>query len=229
MTVQPPSQPDSPPPQPSVIQPIDYRGPGGYRRPSLFANWFWFITKNVVGWLLILTAMLMGPLVPGPGGLPLFLIGFGLITFPGKRRITARVLSGAPINPNTWAYRRGVAVVAVLLPAVVLVYLAYERLLPFRYSTKAAWVYGAVYVVAAGLLWATGPRWGAPLNWLLRLVPRIRRKIRPWLRRRGIDLLPPRRRRRPIGPGGLITREPDLEILAIHRRHRDRFVRFWRV
>jgi len=42
--------------------------------------------------------MVMGPLVPGPGGLPLFLIGFGLITFPGKRRITARgraMLSGS--------------------------------------------------------------------------------------------------------------------------------------
>src|SRR5213078_2287059 len=126
-----------------------------------------------VGWVLILTAMVMGPLVPGPGGLPLFLIGFGLITFPGKRRITARVLSGAPINTNTWPYRRGVAVVAVLLPAVVLVYLAYERLLPFRYSTKSGWVYGAVYVVAAGVLLATGSRWGRPINWRLWLVARF--------------------------------------------------------
>src|SRR5689334_23334480 len=62
-----------------------------HRRPSVFANWFWFVVKNVIGWLLILTAMVMGPLVPGPGGLPLFLIGFALITFPGKRRITARI------------------------------------------------------------------------------------------------------------------------------------------
>src|SRR5439155_2210784 len=118
--------------------------------------------------------------------------------------------------------------VAVLLPAVVLVYLAYERLLPFRYSTKAAWVYGALYAVTAAAMWATGPRWGAPLNWLLMLVRRMRRKIRPWLRRRGIDLLPPRRRRRPLSPGGPFTREPDKEILAIHRRHRDRSVRVWR-
>src|SRR5688572_9860747 len=71
-----------------------------YRRPSIVANWFWFIFKNLIGWILILTAMALGPIVPGPGGLPLFLIGFGLITFPGKRRITARLLSGKPVHPE---------------------------------------------------------------------------------------------------------------------------------
>jgi hypothetical protein len=221
-------QPDPSDAEPSPAPVSDRRAHPGYRRPSLFANWFWFILKNVVGWLLILTAMVMGPLVPGPGGLPLFLIGFGLITFPGKRRITARVLSGAPINPDSRGYRRTVAASAVLLPAVVLVYLAYEHLLPFRYSTKAAWVYGAVYVITAGALWAFGHRAGDPLNWLLRLVPRIRRKIRPWLRRHGIDLLPPRRRRRRVEPGGAVTREPDPEILAIHKRHHERVQRVWR-
>ena len=231
MTVSTPSQPDSPPPDSSRPGPggghvLDYRG-HVYRRPSVFANWFWFILKNVIGWLLILTAMVMGPLVPGPGGLPLFIIGFGLITFPGKRRITARVLSGAPIDPESKAYRRGVAGVALLLPAAVLLYLAYERLLPYRDSTKAAWVYGAVYVVTASLMWAFGHRSGDLLNWLLRLVPRIRRRIRPWLRRRGIDLLPPRRRRRPVAPGGPMTRDPDEEILAIHTRHHDRFHSAW--
>jgi hypothetical protein len=205
---------------------LDYRG-NVYRRPSVFANWFWFILKNVIGWLLILTAMVMGPLVPGPGGLPLFIIGFGLITFPGKRRITARVLSGAPIDPESRAYRRGVAGVALLLPAAVLLYLAYERLLPYRDSTRAAWVYGAIYVVTASLMWAFGHRSGDLVNWLLRLLPRIRRRIRPWLRRRGIDLLPPRRRRRPVAPGGPMTRDPDEEILAIHTRHHDRFHSAW--
>lgn len=205
---------------------LDYHA---YRRPSLFANWFWFVLKNVLGWILILTAMALGPLVPGPGGLPLFLIGFALITFPGKRRITARLLSGAPIDPHGRAYRRGVALVSVLLPAVVLVYLGYERLLPYRDSTRASWVYGAIYVVTAGLMWAFGHRSGDLMNWLLKLAPRIRRKIRPWLRRKGIDLLPPRRRRRPIGRGGPITRDPDDEILAIHSRHQDRFHRVWAI
>ena len=44
----------------------------------------------------ILLSFVAGPLVPGPGGIPLFLIGFTLISFPGKRRLTARVLRGTP-------------------------------------------------------------------------------------------------------------------------------------
>lgn len=227
MTSPTPPHSDAPGPNPPALHPLDSSRGHGYRRPSVFANWFWFILKNVIGWILILTAMALGPLVPGPGGLPLFLIGFGLITFPGKRRITARVLSGAPVDPGSRAYRRGVALVAVFVPAIVLVYLAYEGLLPWPYSTKATWVYGAVYVVAASLMWAFGWRSVKPVNWLLRFVPRIRRKIRPWLRRRGIDLLPPRRRRRRMEPGGPMTREPDMEILAIHERHHHRVRWMW--
>ena len=227
MTVATPPEPDGRPPAAAVPQVLDHRPPS--RRPTLFATWAWFIGKNVIGWLLILTAMVMGPLVPGPGGLPLFIIGFGLIAFPGKRRITARVLSGVPVRPESRAYRRGVYITAVLLPAVVLVYLAYERLLPFRDSTKATWVYGGVYVVTASLLWAFGGRSVRLVNWLLRFVPRIRRKIRPWLRRRGIDLLPPRRRRRRIDPDGAITRDPDPEILAIDERHHNRARRAWQI
>ena len=232
MTVHTPPQPDPLRPEPTEPDRLAYAGPStpaahSYRRPSLFANWFWFILKNIIGWVLILTAMVMGPLVPGPGGLPVFFIGFGLITFPGKRRITARVLSGAPIDPESRAYQRGVAIISVLLPAVVLIYLAYERLLPYREAPKAPWVYGGIYVVTAGIMWALAARSGGAVNWLLRLVPRIRRKIRPWLRRHGIDLLPPRRRRRPISPGGPITRDPDDEILAIHERHADRFRSAW--
>ena len=226
MTVETPSQPDPIRAEAAVPHTLDHRG-NAYRRPSVFANWFWFILKNVIGWILILTAMVMGPLVPGPGGLPVFFIGFGLITFPGKRRITARVLSGAPIDPQSRAYQRGVALIGVLLPAAVLIYLAYERLLPYRDRPKAPWVYGAIYVVTALSLWAWGGRSGRMVNWILRLVPRIRRKIRPWLRRRGIDLLPPRRRRRPVAPGGPITRDPDEEILAIHERHQHRLESVW--
>src|SRR5688572_24525278 len=130
MTLQTSPQPDPPLHEPSaepLHHPVGYARPGTYRRPSMLANWFWFILKNVIGWLLILTAMAIGPVVPGPGGLPLFIIGFGLITFPGKRRITARVLSGVPVPPDSKAYRRGVAIVSVLLPAIVLIYLAYEH------------------------------------------------------------------------------------------------------
>lgn len=198
-----------------------------HRRPSLFANWFWFIFKNLVGWLLILTAMALGPLVPGPGGLPLFLIGFGLITFPGKRRITARVLSGAPIDANSRAYRRGVAAIAIFAPAITLAYLLFEFPILRVGTGRNALLYPALYAVSALVLWFIGIRSNGAVNWLLRLVPKIRRKIRPWLRRHGIDLLPPRRRRRHVAPDGLVTREPDPEILSIHKRHHERFERAW--
>ena len=61
---------------------------------EFFAGYFWFILKNVIGWTLMLLSPVLGVAVPGPGGLPLFLIGFALVTFPGKRRLTARVMRG---------------------------------------------------------------------------------------------------------------------------------------
>ena len=212
------------------IRGLDYAHAQYHRRPTVFANWFWFIFKNVVGWVLILTAMVMGPLVPGPGGLPVFLIGFGLITFPGKRRITARLLSGAPIDHTSPGFRRGVAGVAMFGPAVVLAYLLYE-FWPYLHdgSRRTTVLYLGLYVVVAGLTWLFGLRSVRVLNWLLRLVPKIRRKVRPWLRRRGIDLLPPRRRRRRLAPDGPDTREPDPEILAIHARHQDRVAWAWKI
>lgn len=206
---------------------LSYAHPHFHRRPSVFANWFWFVVKNVLGWLLILTAMVMGPLVPGPGGLPLFLIGFGLITFPGKRRITARVLSGAPVDPASRAYRRGVAGIAIVAPAVTLAYLLFEFPVLRVGTGRNALLYPALYAASAVLLWFVGVRAVGVINWGMRMVPKIRRKIRPWLRRRGIDLLPPRRRRRNAGPGGPVTREPDPEILSIHTRHQDRFKQMW--
>lgn len=198
------------------------------RRPTPFLNWFWFILKNAVGWLLIVSAMALGPLVPGPGGLPLFLIGFGLITFPGKRRITARVLSGAPIDPASRAFRRGIASVAVFAPALAMAYLLYEFpwLRDGHRNTTTAYV--GIYIAVALLTWALGLHSIGLLNWLLRLVARGRRRIRPWLRRRGIDLLPPRRRRRRIVAGGPMTRDPDEEILSFHQRHHDRLRRAWK-
>ena len=220
---------------PLAVETSGRAGPGAssyspaHRRPSVFANWFWFIFKNVVGWLLILTAMALGPLVPGPGGLPLFLIGFGLITFPGKRRITARVLSGAPVDPRSRAYRRGIAGVAIFAPAITLAYLLYEFPSLHNGTRRVTAMYLGLYVVAAVLVRLAGMRSVGVLNLGMRMVPKIRRKIRPWLRRRGIDLLPPRRRRRRSEPGGPMTRDPDPEILSIHKRHHDRVKYVWAV
>src|SRR3712207_2627477 len=61
---------------------------------SYFAGYFWFILKNVVGWIFILGSPVLGLAVPGPGGIPVFLIGFALVTFPGKRKLTSRVMRG---------------------------------------------------------------------------------------------------------------------------------------
>jgi hypothetical protein len=66
------------------------------------------------------------------------------------------------------------------------------------------------------------------LNWFLRLVPKMRRKVRPWMRHHGIDLLPPRRRTRFLHPGGPSTREPDHEILEIKEKMRLRLSAGWR-
>src|SRR5437763_10383706 len=83
-------------------------------------EWFWFILKNVIGWILMLLAWPVGIALPGPGGFPLFLIGFALITFPGKRNLTARVLRGIPVDRKRRAYRTTLGFVAVILPALVL-------------------------------------------------------------------------------------------------------------
>jgi hypothetical protein len=64
------------------------------RVTDFFSGYFWFIFKNVIGWMLIILAIPVGLTVPGPGGIPIFLIGFALVTFPGKRKLTSRVMRG---------------------------------------------------------------------------------------------------------------------------------------
>ena len=64
------------------------------------------------------------------------------------------------------------------------------------------------------------------INWLLRLTSRARRKVRPWLRSHGIDLLPPRRRKRYLQCGSS-TREPDLEILEVGTVFTGKLKRGW--
>ena len=194
------------------------------------SSWMWFIGKNLLGWLLILGSMVLGPFVPGPGGIPLFLIGFGLITFPGKRRITARVLSGRPVDPETPTFRRGVAAFALVAPAVALTYLLVEDFVPRAASTRQAVAYVGGYLVSAVVFWWVVLHSHRLLNVFLGWIPRMRRRMRPWLRRHGIDLLPPRRRRRPVAAaaGGTTTRDPDPEILEIRDSFRRRMGNGWR-
>jgi uncharacterized membrane protein YbhN (UPF0104 family) len=185
-------------------------------------EWVWFLAKNIIGWVLIILAWPIGIAIPGPGGLPLFLIGFALVTFPGKRHLTARVLRGIPVKRHSFAFRTTIAVIAIVLPAMVLIWLRYVTLADiFKVMDRRKLVQILLYICSVATIWILGLRADRPINWLLRHTPRARRKIRPWLRRKGLDLLPPRRRRRRH------STQPDDGILEIHQRHQDRVWRTW--
>jgi hypothetical protein len=195
--------------------------------PSALRTWVWFLLKNVIGWVLILAAFVAGPLVPGPGGIPLFLIGFSLITFPGKRRLTAGVLYGRQIPPHSRAYRITAALLAVLLPVAMVFVFRWRHLIPSSPRSSYGMLVGVTYAATALLLWYLILKARPLVNRLLRWMPPMRRKVRPWLRRRGIDLLPRRRRRRHRDLDNGHSTEPDEEILEIHERHRTRLSSFW--
>jgi len=165
----------------------------GVRR--VVADYFGFVLKNVIGWVFILGSVTFGIALPFPGGVPLlFLIGFTLITFPGKRRLLSRVMRGTQMSVEPGPF--GIVVIAVsVLVTMTALWVAvsrYERLL---LALHLQWfdVVG-VCLVAAGVSWCVLRLGLATLNLTLRRVPRLRRYLRPWLRRRGINLLPPRRR-----------------------------------
>lgn len=198
-----------------------------YMPPRLLTYLLWII-KNIIGWVLILSSGIFGMAVPGPGGLPMFIIGFALITFPGKRRLTARVLRGMPVDPRSRAYRWFVALFAILVPAAAISWWI-GRWWPFKayYEEKTLWTLATVvlYLSSVTLLWVFGLRGVGVINWIMRGVPMARRRVRPWMRRKGFDLLPPRRRRRLRGQ----AQDDDMEILEIHERHHHRLRYLWKV
>jgi hypothetical protein len=163
-------------------------------RPRRIYYLLWLIFKNVIGWALILASGPIGLALPGPGGLPMFLIGFAMITFPGKRALTSRVLRGRP-----WRLRSTRTIIveilaALLLPALVVWVLSLrfrEKLQSNEPMTIVA-VY-ALAVVASFMVVQLAVR---VLNYGVTFIPTIRRRVRPWMRHHGIDLLPPRRRKR---------------------------------
>ena len=162
---------------------------------TFFRRYAWWLGRNIVGWILVVAAWPLGVLIPGPGGIPLFLIGFALVSFPGKRQLTTRVLRGRKYNITSRQVLQWVCVAAVFIvlagPVAVI---AYYRLQPdlaaYGKWLPAAGVGGffVVYCVLMGLLWLA--------NAAMTVVPRIRRKVRPWMRDHGIRLLPPRSGRR---------------------------------
>lgn len=182
----------------------------------------WSIVKNLIGWTLILASWPIGILLPGPGGIPLFIIGFALVSFPGKRQLTARVLRGREMELRGLALRDIAIAVALLLPAVAFAILS-RRYGPLAQIAYWPWPYQlALGAGAAVVAWGLARASYRLINWMLRTMPRARRKFRPWMRDHGIRLLPPRhrlRRRHPQSP-------PDDEILELHARHRYRLRRF---
>jgi uncharacterized membrane protein YbhN (UPF0104 family) len=192
----------------------------------LFITYAWIITRNIIGWLLIVFSIPFGALSPGPGGLPMFLIGFAMISFPGKRKLTARVVRGKPIPIDSRAYKWVIAAICVLAPMGVVLYVYIQREDPlFRPalhqfgSENQGSVYLMGYMLLAIGLWVLLWPGRSILNAALRVIARVRRKVRPWLRRHGFNLLPARRRRRRLTANGPFQRGADPEILEIDERH----------
>ena len=162
--------------------------------------------KNLIGWVLILAAFVAGPLVPGPGGLPLFLIGFALISFPGKRRLIARVLRGRPVQFQPAPFALICAGTALIAPALVLLVVRH-RPWWFARTRTGAFTHGpvavaALYLILGAVVWVLVRLTPHVLNMLLRITARARRKFRPWLRHHRIRLLPPRWRTRRLHEAG---------------------------
>jgi len=197
-----------------------------------FAGYAWLILKNVIGWAFILISPAVGFTLPGPGGIPLFLIGFALVTFPGKRKLTARVLRGRPMNLERRRFDLIEIGIALVLSTVLFwpFEKRYWHQLNLRSLSTAFHI--TMGLVVLSFMWV-GTRFGLRgLNIVIRLMPRFRRKIRPWLRRHGILLLPPRYRQR----GRLSTGFSDMEsvpddvnneILEIHERYRKGAISAW--
>jgi uncharacterized membrane protein YbhN (UPF0104 family) len=142
-----------------------------------------------------------------------------------------RIFRGRKFPLRYWLPHVAAIVLALILPIGVMWWFVWRghahnrpNMLP-----KAGWF--AVYAGLVALAWLV--IWGMFLffNWLIKVMPKIRRTIRPWLRHRGIDLLPPRLRRRVHLPDGTFDfrKHPEGDIFRVHERHRARFRILWNV
>ena len=224
-----------PPTTPTIptAAPVNDASPTTPRVPNfkkLVTTYLGFILKNVIGWTLIIAAPILGIALPGPGGIPVFLIGFALVTFPGKRRITTRFMRGRrlPVDSPLFTGLITFFSVAVTAALMALAWNQYEWIaskLPLR-----EWrVEGASKVVAVCLLALPVTilvSWVGLvlLNYVLGWIPRLRRMVRPALRKWGVRLLPTRRKL--IGGRTEIVQD---EILGIDDTQVQRLRRFWGV
>jgi hypothetical protein len=194
---------------------------------AFLGRYSWVIGKNVVGWVLILVSFPIAGLFPGPLGLPLFLIGFGLVNFPGKRHLTARILRGIPFDLHSRQARLGRLAAALLLPPLTVWILALKRHPVLHPSQMSLARLCAMYAVAMVATWIVSWLFLLVVNLVLKLISRMRRRIRPWLRRHGIKLLRLRKKRRARS-----AREASLEqqIIEIDSKAKDvkRVKKFWK-
>jgi hypothetical protein len=209
----------SPPPRPA--EPA--RDPAGY-----LVRYAAVIVKNIVGWALMLAALGLGSFFPIPIGTPLFLIGFAMITLPGKRKLTSGALRGIPIKLHTRTAFWWRLAASLLLPPAVLWFLEFQRWPVLHPSQMPLGRLCLVYSLAILSAWALTWLFLHAVNAVVRILPKVRRRVRPWMRDHGINLLPPRRKRRfPLSSQSQASSQSgeDERILSInagHARHRDR-------
>jgi hypothetical protein len=187
------------------------------RRVAYFVRYAAVLIKNVVGYALMLAALGLGSVFPIPIGTPLFLIGFAMITLPGKRRLTSGALRGITIK-----YHRRKALwwrlaISLLLPPAALWFLEFQRW-PVLHPTQMSFsrlcsVYGIAIVAAWILTWIMLQA----INAVVRILPHIRRHVRPWLRAHGVHLLPPRSK--PRLQNATRSRPNDDQIVTFDRMH----------
>jgi hypothetical protein len=189
----------------------------------------WFIGKNVIGWVLILVSFALGPM-PGPGGIVFFMVGFGMVWFPGKRRLVARVMRGIQFGFGGLAVQAVVVLVSAVAPLGVMGWFVWRGAGRWHGIPLKPLLWLGVYTALCALAWVIGQLVLLGVNWLVSVVPRFRRAVRPWLRRRGIDLLPPRRRQRRVHHDGTLAHQvaESDEIVRIHPRHRIRLRNAWK-
>lgn len=180
------------------------------------------IVKNVLGWALMLSALVLGSFFPVPIGTPLFLIGFAMITLPGKRRLTSSALRGIPVRIYTRKAFWWRSAISLLLPPAALWFLAFQKWPVLHPSQMNFARLCTVYAIAIGGAWVLTWIMLRLINLVVSVLPRVRRRVRPWMRDHGINLLPPRRKRRYLISSQRSDDERILTINPTHALHRDR-------
>jgi hypothetical protein len=203
----------SPPPKPA--EPAREAG-------AFVAKYAAVIVKNVLGWALMLSALVLGSFFPVPIGTPLFLIGFAMITLPGKRRLTSSALRGIPIRIYTRKAFWWRAAISLLLPPAALWFLAFQKWPVLHPSRMTFARLCTVYAIAIAGAWVLTWIMLRLINLVVSVLPRVRRRVRPWMRDHGINLLPPRRKRRYLISSQRSDDERILTINPTHALHRDR-------